>query len=115
MGRVGELGGIQFRVLNRRKGPAVRGPRAQADRRLYAAAMQQPIRRHPNLTVIVGEADDVLAGEGTVAGVALGDGRVYAPEAVTLTPGTFLRGLIHIGNQSTPAEGRGGGPATGLA
>src|SRR5260370_23606947 len=78
MGRVADLGGIQFRVLNRRKGPAVRGPRAQADRRLYAAPMQQAIRRHPNLTLIAGEADDVLAGEGTVTGVALGDGRVYA-------------------------------------
>src|SRR5260221_5493432 len=77
MGRVADLGGIQFRVLNRRKGPAVRGPRAQADRRLYAAAMQHAIRRHPNLTVIVGEADDVLAVEGTVTGIALGDGRVY--------------------------------------
>src|SRR5712672_4290636 len=63
MGRVADLGGIQFRVLNRRKGPAVRGPRAQADRRLYAAAMQQAIRRHPNLTIIVGEAEDVMAGE----------------------------------------------------
>src|SRR5258708_34890280 len=71
MGRVADGGGIQFRVLNRRKGPAVRGPREQADRKLYAAAMQQAIRRHPNLTVIVGEADDVLAVEGTVTGIAL--------------------------------------------
>src|SRR5713101_6638760 len=115
MGRVADLGGIQFRVLNRRKGPAVRGPRAQADRRLYAAAMQAAIRRHPNLTVIVGEADDVLAGEGTVAGVALGDGRVYATEAVILTTGTFLRGLIHIGDQSTPAGRVGEAPAMGLS
>jgi len=115
MGRVADLGGIQFRVLNRRKGPAVRGPRAQADRRLYAAAMQQAIRRHPNLTVIVGEAEDVLAGEGTVTGVALGDGRVYATEAVILTTGTFLRGLIHIGDQSTPAGRVGEAPAMGLS
>src|SRR5229473_4875544 len=115
MGRVADLAGIQFRVLNRRKGPAVRGPRVQADRRLYAAAMQQAIRRHPNLTVIVGEADDVLAGEGTVAGVALGDGRVYATEAVILTTGTFLRGLIHIGDQSTPAGRVGEAPAMGLS
>jgi len=115
MGRVADLGGIQFRVLNRRKGPAVRGPRAQADRRLYAAAMQQAIRRHPNLTVIVGEAEDVLAGEGTVTGVALGDGRVYTTEAVILTTGTFLRGLIHIGDQSTPAGRVGEAPAMGLS
>jgi len=115
MGRVADLGGIQFRVLNRRKGPAVRGPRAQADRRLYAAAMQAAIRHHPNLTVIVGEAEDVLAGEGMVTGVALGDGRAYATEAVILTTGTFLRGLIHIGDQSTPAGRVGEAPAVGLS
>src|SRR5215468_10788823 len=115
MGRVADLGGIQFRVLNRRKGPAVRGPRAQADRRLYAAAMQEAIRLHPNLTVIVGEAEDVLAGEGMVTGVALGDGRVFATEAVILTTGTFLRGLIHIGDQSTPAGRVGEAPALGLS
>src|SRR5258708_13837393 len=115
MGRMADLGGIQFRVLNRRKGPAVRGPRAQADRRLYAAAMKSAIRRHPNLTVIVGEADDVLAGEGMVTGVALCDGRVYATEAVILTTGTFLRGLIHIGDQSTPAGRVGEAPAMGLS
>jgi len=115
MGRVADLGGIQFRVLNRRKGPAVRGPRAQADRRLYAAAMQQAIRHHPNLTVIVGEAEDVSAGEGMVTGVALGDGRVYATEAVILTTGTFLRGLIHIGDQSTPAGRVGEAPTVGLS
>ncbi len=115
MGRVADLGGIQFRVLNRRKGPAVRGPRAQSDRRLYAAAMQRAIRHHPNLTVIVGEAEDVLAGEGRVTGVALGDGRVYTSEAVILTTGTFLRGLIHIGDQSTPAGRVGEAPAIGLS
>jgi tRNA uridine 5-carboxymethylaminomethyl modification enzyme len=115
MGRVADLGGIQFRVLNRRKGPAVRGPRAQADRRLYAAAMQEAIGHHPNLNVVVGEVDDVLAGEGMVTGVALGDGRVYATEAVILTTGTFLRGLIHIGEQSTPAGRVGEAPALGLS
>jgi tRNA uridine 5-carboxymethylaminomethyl modification enzyme len=115
MGRVADLGGIQFRVLNRRKGPAVRGPRAQADRRLYAAAMQQEIRHHPNLTVIDGEAEDVLAGEGRVTAVALGDGRAYASEAVILTTGTFLRGLIHIGGQSTPAGRVGEAPSVGLS
>ena len=115
MGRVADLGGIQFRMLNRRKGPAVRGPRAQADRGLYAAAMQQAIRHCPNLTVIVGEADDVLVGEGVVTGVRLGDGRVYAAGAVVLTTGTFLRGLIHIGDQSTPAGRAGEAPAIGLS
>ena len=115
MGRVADMGGIQFRILNRRKGPAVRGPRAQADRRLYAAAMQQAIRDYPNLTVIVGEADDVLMGEGAVTGVRLGDGRIIASRAVVLTTGTFLRGLIHIGDQSSPAGRAGEAPATGLS
>src|SRR6202167_1449280 len=73
MGRVADLGGIQFRMLNRRKGPAVRGPRAQADRALYAAAMQQAIRHCASLTVVAGEADDLIAGEGTVTGIRLVD------------------------------------------
>src|SRR5258708_39052291 len=103
MGGVADLGGIQFRVLNRRKGPAVRGPRAQADRRLYAAAMQEAIRRHPNLAGIVGEAEDVLAGEGAVTGVTLADGRDYATATVILNAGTFLRGLIHVRDDATPA------------
>jgi tRNA uridine 5-carboxymethylaminomethyl modification enzyme len=115
MGRVADLGGIQFRMLNRRKGPAVRGPRAQADRRLYAAAMQQAIQHHPNLTVIVGEAEDVSAGEGMVTGVTLADGRVFGAEAVVITTGTFLRGRIHIGDQSTPAGRVGEAPAVGLS
>ena len=115
MGRVADLGGIQFRMLNRRKGPAVRGPRAQADRGLYAAAMQEAIRQCPNLTVIVGEADDILTEEGAVTGVRLGDGRVFTAGAVALTTGTFLRGIIHIGDQSTPAGRAGEAPAIGLS
>ena len=115
MGRVADLGGIQFRMLNRRKGPAVRGPRAQADRRLYAAAMQEAIRRYPNLMVIVGEADDVLTGEGVATGVRLGDGRICSAGAVVLTTGTFLRGLIHIGDQTTPAGRVGEAPSIGLS
>jgi tRNA uridine 5-carboxymethylaminomethyl modification enzyme len=115
MGRVADLGGIQFRVLNRRKGPAVRGPRAQADRRIYAAAMQEAIRRHPNLTVIVGEAEDVVTADGRVAGVALADSRIYRAQAVVVTTGTFLRGLIHIGDQTTPAGRVGEAPAVGLS
>src|SRR5579871_4413814 len=94
MGRVADQAGIQFRVLNRRKGPAVRGPRAQADRKLYAAAMQAAIRVCPNLTVVVGEADDLLVEQERVVGVALADGRHIGAGAVVLTTGTFLRGLI---------------------
>src|SRR5205807_7539772 len=75
LGRAADQGGIQFRVLNRRKGPAVRGPRAQADRKLYATAMQRAIRETANLTVIEAEVDDLLIGEGAVAGVRLTDGR----------------------------------------
>src|SRR5438874_9592296 len=94
MGHVADRGGIQFRVLNRRKGPAVRGPRAQADRRLYAAAMQGAIRETERLEVLEGEADDLVVGDGCVAAVRLTDGRVFQTGSVVLTTGTFLRGLI---------------------
>jgi tRNA uridine 5-carboxymethylaminomethyl modification enzyme len=114
MGRVADAGGIQFRVLNRRKGPAVRGPRAQADRKLYAAAMQRAIRETANLTVIEGEVDDLL-GEGRVTGVRLTDGREIEAVAVVLTTGTFLRGLIHIGERQIPAGRAGEAPAAGLS
>jgi len=103
MGRLADRGGIQFRVLNRRKGPAVRGPRAQADRKLYAAAMRAAIRDTTGLTVVEGEADDLLIENGRVIGVRLADGREFRTGAVALTTGTFLRGLIHIGEQQTPA------------
>jgi tRNA uridine 5-carboxymethylaminomethyl modification enzyme len=114
MGRVADAAGIQFRVLNRRKGPAVRGPRAQADRRLYAAAMQGAIRNIPNLTVIEAEVDDLL-GSGRAEGVRLSDGRSIAAGAVVLTTGTFLRGLIHIGQRQIPAGRIGEAPALGLS
>jgi tRNA uridine 5-carboxymethylaminomethyl modification enzyme len=114
MGRVADAGGIQFRVLNRRKGPAVRGPRAQADRKLYAAAMQDAIRRTANLTVIEGEVDDLL-GERHVTGVRLIDGRSFAAAAIVLTTGTFLRGLIHVGERQIPAGRAGEAPAIGLS
>ena len=114
MGRVADAGGIQFRVLNRRKGPAVRGPRAQADRKLYAAAMQRGLRETPNLTVIEGEVDDLL-GEGCATGVRLVDGREFTAAAVVLTTGTFLRGLIHIGERQIPAGRVGEAPALGLS
>src|SRR5260221_14422938 len=110
MGRVADLAGIQFRVLNRRKGPAVRGPRAQADRRLYASAMQQAIGTTANLAVIEAEADDLVIRGGRIAGLKLVDGRELRAGAGALTTGTFLRGLIHIGGRPTPA-GRGGGAA----
>jgi tRNA uridine 5-carboxymethylaminomethyl modification enzyme len=115
MGRVADLGGIQFRVLNRRKGPAVRGPRAQADRALYAGAMQQAIAATQNLTVIEAEADDVIMANDRVAGLRLRDGRAIRAGAVVLTTGTFLRGLIHIGEQQIAAGRVGEAPAIGLA
>ena len=115
MGRVADRGGIQFRVLNRRKGPAVRGPRAQADRALYAAAMQEAIGATANLTVIEAEADDLIIADGRVAGLRLRDGRAIGAAAVVLTTGTFLRGLIHIGEEQVAAGRVGEAPAIGLA
>jgi tRNA uridine 5-carboxymethylaminomethyl modification enzyme len=114
MGRVADAGGIQFRVLNRRKGPAVRGPRAQADRKLYAAAMQQAIGATANLSVIEGEADDLVI-DGRIIGIRLTDGREFSSAAVVLTTGTFLRGLIHIGERQIPAGRVGEAPAMGLS
>ncbi len=115
MGQVADHGGIQFRVLNRRKGPAVRGPRAQADRKLYAAAMQAAIRAIPNLDVIEAEADDLVISNGSVAGVKFTDGSEIATRAVVITTGTFLRGLIHIGEKQIPAGRAGEAPSLGLS
>jgi tRNA uridine 5-carboxymethylaminomethyl modification enzyme len=115
MGRVADLAGIQFRVLNRRKGPAVRGPRAQADRKLYARAVQRAISETPNLTVIEAEADDLVLGGRQIVGIKLRDGRALGAGAVVLTTGTFLRGLIHIGEHQTPAGRVGEAPAVGLS
>jgi tRNA uridine 5-carboxymethylaminomethyl modification enzyme len=115
MGRAADAGGIQFRMLNRRKGPAVRGPRAQADRKLYAAAMQAAIRETANLTVIEGEADELLRSGDRVIGVRLGDGSKVRAGAVVITTGTFLRGLIHLGEKSWPAGRVGEAPALGLS
>jgi tRNA uridine 5-carboxymethylaminomethyl modification enzyme len=115
MGRIADAGGIQFRVLNRRKGPAVRGPRAQADRKLYAQAMQAAIRATPNLDVIEAEADDLVIANGRVCGVKLADGRTLSAASVVLTTGTFLRGLIHIGEQKIPAGRVDEAPAMGLS
>lgn len=115
MGRVADRGGIQFRLLNRRKGPAVRGPRTQADRKLYRLAMQEEIAAVQNLTVIEGAAGDILVNDGTVGGVVLEDGRQFTAGAVILTTGTFLRGLIHIGDRKIPAGRMGEAPSVGLS
>ncbi|KRQ07202.1 tRNA uridine-5-carboxymethylaminomethyl(34) synthesis enzyme MnmG [Bradyrhizobium manausense] len=115
MGRVGDAGGIQFRVLNRRKGPAVRGPRAQADRKLYAAAMQVAIRETAGLFVIEGEADELIVVDGRVTGLRLADSRELRAGAVVVTTGTFLRGLIHLGERNWPAGRVGEAPAMGLS
>ena len=115
MGRVADAAGIQFRMLNRRKGPAVRGPRAQADRKLYAAAMQAAIMETANLSVIEGEADELLLSNGRVTGIRLADGRELAAGAVVITTGTFLRGLIHLGEKNWPAGRVGEAPALGLS
>ena len=115
MGRVADAAGIQFRVLNRRKGPAVRGPRAQADRKLYRQAMQAAISAQTDLEVIEGEVDDIEVTDGVVTGVRLLDGRRFATNAVVLTTGTFLRGLIHRGEETTPAGRMGEAAVLGLS
>ncbi|MGX5848487.1 tRNA uridine-5-carboxymethylaminomethyl(34) synthesis enzyme MnmG [Mesorhizobium sp. PL10] len=103
MGRVADAAGIQFRLLNRRKGPAVRGPRTQADRKLYRQAMQEAIRQQNDLDVVEGEVLDFEIAEGRIAAVLLAGGRRLACGAVVLTTGTFLRGLIHIGEKKIVA------------
>ncbi|KAA3441789.1 tRNA uridine-5-carboxymethylaminomethyl(34) synthesis enzyme MnmG [Mesorhizobium sp. SARCC-RB16n] len=103
MGRVADAAGIQFRLLNRRKGPAVRGPRTQADRKLYRLAMQEAIRQQNDLDVVEGEVLDFEISDGKIAAVLLADGRRLACGAVVLTTGTFLRGLIHIGEKKIVA------------
>jgi tRNA uridine 5-carboxymethylaminomethyl modification enzyme len=115
MGRVADASGIQFRLLNRKKGPAVRGPRTQADRKLYRLAMQREIFDHPNLTVIEGDAFDIGIEDGLVSSVELKDGRRFGSGTIVLTTGTFLRGLIHIGDQKIPAGRVGEAPSLGLS
>jgi tRNA uridine 5-carboxymethylaminomethyl modification enzyme len=115
MGRVADAAGIQFRVLNRRKGPAVRGPRAQADRKLYKQAMQAALSAQPNLTIIEGEVDDLIVGGGNITGVILLDGRRFSTTSAVLTTGTFLRGLIHRGEETVPAGRVGEQPVLGLS
>jgi tRNA uridine 5-carboxymethylaminomethyl modification enzyme len=115
MGRAADAAGIQFRLLNRRKGAAVRGPRAQADRKLYARAVQAALHDTEGLTVQVGEVADLLVENGSVQGVRLADGAELRAEAVVLTTGTFLRGLIHIGEQKVPAGRMGEASSVGLS
>jgi len=115
MGRAADAAGIQFRMLNRRKGPAVRGPRAQADRKLYAAAMQAAISETGNLRVIEGEAEELIVSHGRVVGIRLADGHELSAAAVVITTGTFLRGLIHLGEKNWPAGRVGEAPALGLS
>src|ERR1700721_2342262 len=115
MGRVADEAGIQFRLLNRRKGPAVRGPRAQADRKLYRAAMQRALADTPNLEIAEFAVEDLVIRDGRVAGVRGGGGSALACGAVILTTGTFLRGLIHMGERKIPAGRVGEAPTIGLA
>ena len=115
MGRAADLGGIQFRMLNRRKGPAVRGPRTQADRKLYRQAVQRLIREQNDLSVIEGAVDDLVLEGNCVTGVILSNGRVLHAGSVVLTTGTFLRGLIHIGERKFPAGRMGEAPSNGLS
>lgn len=115
MGRVTDDAAIQYRMLNRRKGPAVRGPRTQADRRLYRQSMQENIKLINNLDVIEGEVDDLILTDNEISGVKTKDGRIYKCSAVVLTTGTFLRGLIHIGDKKIPAGRMNEAPALGLS
>ena len=116
MGVAADLAGIHFKLLNRSKGPAVRGPRAQADRKLYRAAVQMLLARQPGLEIIEASVEDLARRDGgAVTGVVLADGRQIASGAVVLTAGTFLRGVIHVGHATTPAGRVGDPPSVGLA
>jgi len=115
MGRVADKAGIQFRVLNRSKGPAVQGPRAQADRKLYRAAMREAIDATAGLDVIAEAVEDLIVVDGRVAGVVTASGARLKAGAVVLTTGTFLKGLVHIGETRIPAGRVGDAPSIGLA
>jgi len=115
MGRVADSAGIQFRVLNRSKGPAVQGPRAQADRRLYREAMQAEMAGTPGLTIIEHPVEDLIVEGRHVAGVVAADDTRYRAGAIVITSGTFLKGVIHIGGQQTPGGRIGDAPSIGLS
>ena len=115
MGRAADHAGIQFRLLNRRKGPAVQGPRAQADRKLYRAAVLRHVETTPGVSVVEGEVTGLMMEGDRTIGVVLGDGSELRSHAVVLTSGTFLRGVIHIGNRSRPGGRMGDRPSVALA
>ncbi len=115
MGRMADKAGIQFRMLNRSKGPAVRGPRAQIDRKLYREAMQAELAATPNLNIIAEAVEDLIVEADMVAGVVGGSGTEYRAPKVVLTTGTFLKGVIHLGEQRIPAGRVGDAPAIGLS
>jgi tRNA uridine 5-carboxymethylaminomethyl modification enzyme len=115
MGRLGDKAGIQFRLLNRSKGAAVRGPRSQIDRRLYREAMQAELADYPNLTLMSGTAESLMMDGDRVVGVVTGEGVELRAGAVVLTTGTFLNGVIHRGDERIPAGRHGEAPSTGLA
>ena len=115
MGRMADAAGIQFRMLNLSKGPAVRGPRAQIDRRLYREAMQGALAAQPNLEIIADPVEDLVMDEGRVAGVLGASGQSYVATRVVLTTGTFLKGVIHRGEDRIPAGRMGEAPSIGLA
>ena len=115
MGRLADVSGIQFRLLNRSKGAAVRGPRSQIDRRLYREAMQAELARTPNLTLVAGTAEGLVLNGDRVVGVTTGAGETIRAGAVVLTTGTFLNGVIHRGDERIPAGRHGEAPSTGLA
>ncbi|PIW27499.1 MAG: tRNA uridine-5-carboxymethylaminomethyl(34) synthesis enzyme MnmG [Rhodobacterales bacterium CG15_BIG_FIL_POST_REV_8_21_14_020_59_13] len=116
MGRIADASGIQFRLLNRSKGPAVRGPRTQSDRRLYREAMQGELSATPNLAIEAAAIEDLIVEDnGRVTGVIAADGRRWSCHAVVLTSGTFLKGVIHRGLERTPAGRFGEKPAIGLS
>jgi tRNA uridine 5-carboxymethylaminomethyl modification enzyme len=115
MGRAADQAGIQFRLLNRRKGPAVRGPRTQADRHLYQSFVENYLSNQENLSIIEGEVDDLIIQDKKITGVRLINGSQILCGAVVITTGTFLRGLIHIGDQTVAAGRIGEKPSVGLS
>ena len=115
MGRMADKAGIQFRMLNRSKGPAVWGPRAQIDRALYRQAMQAELSDYPNLTIIEDGAENLIIEDDILTGVVGLSGTVYHARSVVITTGTFLKGMIHIGDKRIPAGRVGEAPAIGLS
>ena len=118
MGRIADAGGIQFRILNRKKGPAVRGPRAQIDRQLYLSAMQNELDSSAHLSILEAmvvdfQIEESNIGKPHISGVILGDGQYIRARSVILTTGTFLNGLIHIGSKTVPAGRMGEEPSRG--